>query len=81
MNSLEFTKFAKVLHDTVYAPVSYCLYGYIYYIFKSGAPATPSFLKLFLCGRLYVCVCVRVCVSTPRLLITSSVMWHDMDSI
>ena len=32
------------------------------HIFKSDALATgqhtPGFLKLFLCGRLYVCVCV-----------------------
>ena len=29
-----------------------------------------------------VCVCVCVCVSPPlRQLITSGVMWHDMDSI
>ena len=31
---------------------------------------------------LRVCVCVCVCVSPhPRLLITSDVMWHDIDSI
>ena len=40
--------------------------------FKPGAPAAsrhaPGFLKLFLCGCLYVCVCVCVCVcvSTPE---------------
>ena len=38
---------------------------------------SPGFLKLFLYGCLYVCVCL--CVSAPRLLITSSVMWHDVD--
>ena len=41
-----------------------------------------GFLKLFLCGRLYVCLCACVCVFVcppPRLLITSGVMWHDMD--
>ena len=37
----------------------------------------PGFLKLFLCGRLYVCV--FVCLS-PRLLITSGMMWRDVDS-
>ena len=26
-------------------------------------------------------VCLHVCVSTPRLLITSGVMWCDIDSI
>ena len=35
-------------------------------IFKPSASTTgrrsPGFLKLFLCGHLYVCVCVRVCV-------------------
>ena len=49
------------------------------------APATgrlaPGFLKLFLCGRLYVClyVCVYmcVCVCPPPTLS----MWHDMDPI
>ena len=55
-------------------------------LFKPGAPAAgrcaPGFLKLFLCGRLYACVCVFVCVCPPpRLLITSGVMWHDMDLI
>ena len=34
----------------------------------------PGFLKLFLCGHLYVCVCPFL-----RLLITSGVMWHDME--
>ena len=28
-----------------------------------------------------VCVCVFACVSAPRLLITSGVMWHDMNPI
>ena len=46
---------------------------------KPGArrPA-PGFLQLILCGS---SVCVCVCVSTPRLLITIGMMWHDIDSI
>ena len=39
----------------------------------------PGFLKLILCGSsvcVFVCVCPR-----PRLLLTSGVMWHDMDLI
>ena len=28
-----------------------------------------------------MCVCVCVCVSAPTLLITSGLMWHDMDLI
>ena len=36
-----------------------------------------DFLKLFLCRHLYVCVFV---CPPPKLLITSDVMWHDMDS-
>ena len=39
-------------------------------------PARARFLKLFLYGRLYACVC-----PTPRLLITSGVMWLDIDFI
>ena len=40
---------------------------------------TPVFLKLILCGSL---VCVFVCVCPrPRLLISSGMMWHDMDLI
>ena len=32
--------------------------------------------------RMSVCVCVFACVCLPpRLLITSGVMWHDMDPI
>ena len=38
----------------------------------------PGFLQLFLCGRLYVCLCV---CPPPRLLITSGVIWRDIDSI
>ena len=39
----------------------------------------PGFLKLILCG---LSVCVRVCVCPrPRLLITSGVMWRDIDLI
>ena len=40
----------------------------------------PGFLKLFLCGCLYVCICVCLCVHL-RLLITSGVMWRDVDRI
>ena len=53
---------------------------------------SPGFLKLFLCKHVYVyvyvfacvcvCVCVFACVSLPpRLLITSGVMWRDIDHI
>ena len=33
---------------------------------RAGGRHTPGFLKLFLCGHLYVCVFVYVCVSTPE---------------
>ena len=42
-------------------------------------PGVPGFLKLILCRSsvcVFVCVCPRL-----RLLITSGVMWHDMDLI
>ena len=40
----------------------------------------PGFLKLILCGSsVCICVCLRVC-PPPRLLITSGVMWCDIDS-
>ena len=48
----------------------------------------PGFLKLFLCGCLYACVYMSVCVCVyvymcvcPRLLITSGMMWCDIDPI
>ena len=54
------------------------------FVIKPGTPTcgrrTPGFLKLLLCGRLYVCVC-----SPPRLTITSDMIWTPyglhMDSI
>ena len=44
------------------------------------------FVCVYLCVCVFVCVCVCVfvyfvCVSAPKLLITRSVMWHDMNSI
>ena len=48
-------------------------------VFKPGAQASAhGFLKLSLCGHLYVCAFV---CPPPRLLMISRVMWHDMDSI
>ena len=52
-------------------------------IFKPGA---PGFLELLLsanvCMLVCVCVCVFACVCPPpRLLITSDVMWCDIDLI
>ena len=38
---------------------------------------TPGFLKLIWCGCLYACMFV----SASRLLITSGVMWRNIDSI
>ena len=38
----------------------------------------PGFLKLILCGS-SICVCVFVCVSALRLLITSGVIWTPYD--
>ena len=54
----------------------------------------PGFLKLlfclsnwyacvFVCMCVYICVCMSVCVCacvfpSPRLLITGSMMWHNM---
>ena len=43
-------------------------------------PARSWFLKLILCG-LSVCVCVCAVCPRPRLVITSGVMWHDIDLI
>ena len=51
-------------------------------IFKPGVHQAgrhvPGFLELFLCGHLYVCMFVCVCAPL-RLLITSGVMWCDID--
>ena len=51
------------------------------YLIKPGTKGrhAPGFLKLILCGSsVYVCVCV---CPRPRLLITSGVMWGDMNLI
>ena len=39
----------------------------------------PGFLKLILCGLLYVCM--FMCVSAPKVLITSGVTWLNIDFI
>ena len=53
--------------------------SYITDIFK---PGTPGFLELLLstnvCMHVCVCMCLRVC-PPPRLLITSGMMWCDID--
>ena len=49
-------------------------------LFKPGRPARTWFLEI-VSVQTSVCVCVCVCVSAPRLLITSGVMWRDMDPI
>ena len=52
---------------------------FLFCIFKPGTAAgAPGFLKLFLCGRLYVCLCMCVC-PPPRLLITCGVIWAPYD--
>ena len=67
------------------AGLVYCIVGFhsVDFIFKPGAhrpqAGAPGFLKLILCG---LSVCVRVCVYPHlRLLITSGVMWRDIDLI
>ena len=51
-------------------------------IFKPGAhgcrPHVPGFLKFLWLTYQYVCVCVSVCVSAPRALITSGAIWCDI---
>ena len=47
-----------------------------YFVTDPSTRCVPGFLVLFLCGCMRVCVC-----PPPRLLITSSVMWCDIDPI
>ena len=45
-------------------------------------PARAWFLRIASVREwLYACVFVCVCVSAPRLLITSGVIWYDIDPI
>ena len=47
-------------------------------------PARACFLKVDPVQIISMCVCLRVCVCVcppPKILITSSVMWHDIDPI
>ena len=50
-----------------------------------GRLMMPGFLELLLsanvCMHVCVCVCVCVCVPAPNFLITSGVMWCDIDPI
>ena len=59
-------------------------FGFLNQACASHRPARAWFLKIDLvrivCMRVCVCVCMRVCPPL-RLLITSGVMWHDMDLI
>ena len=70
------------------------VYCYLNQACAGRRPAHAWFLKInvvWIVGmRVCVCVCVCVCVHAcvhacvcplPRLLITSGVMWHDMDLI
>ena len=53
----------------------------VYFLTRREATAgwrVPGFLELLLSANVYVYVCVFVC-SPPRLLITSGVMWCDID--
>ena len=66
-------------HNTYIKSSTY--YPHLKFNFKPDAAGTrPDFLKLILC-RSSVCVgiCVCVCVSAPRLLITSGVIWTPYD--
>ena len=56
------------------------------YLFKPGASAegqcVPGFLELLLSANVCMLVCVFACVCVPpRLLITSGVMWCNIDPI
>ena len=66
----------------LFACMHICMCVSMYFVIK---PGVPIFLKLFLCRRLYVCMYVCMCeclcvfVNPRRLLITSGVLWCDID--
>ena len=61
---------------------------YAKYLLKFLNQARTWFLDIDLVREVCVCVCVSVCLCVcvsvcppPRLVITSGVIWHDMDPI
>ena len=51
-------------------------------VFKPGTHGrTPGFLKLLWSACQYACVCVCVCVPALRPLITSGMIWCDIDRV
>ena len=64
----------------VYSARALCLTRY-YNQACTDQTSRPGFLKLLLFGKsVWVCVCVCV-LPLYRLLITSGMMWHDMDPV
>ena len=48
---------------------------------RNQRPCAPGFLKLLWSAYRYACVCLVVCASAPRPLITGGVIWCDIDHV
>ena len=47
----------------------------------AGLQATPAWFLEIAFNHALVCVCVCVCVSAPRALMTSGVIWYNIDHV